>query len=408
MPPNIRMALVLAALISTTMGQFIVFSIMAPLIRNVNLAEYQGGIILSASALVYALSSGVWGRLSDRLGRRQVMLIGLLGYSGGTLIFAASFELGHLGWVQGQGLFWLLVVTRMLQAILMGATVPACIAYIADITQPSERVKGMGLVGSANGLGSLLGPLVAAPLLMLHLIAPLLAGSVVTGVTAWVLWRFLPPSPQQISTTPIQLQKEITATVKSYFDPRYAHLLLIGVLIFLAYAMCQQTIGYFIQDRLQLTPDQSAPILALSFIFSAAGALLSMLLLVTVLKLPPFTLLIIGLPCMGLGFAIASQMTVAAESHLAMGLVGLGLGMAMPGFSAAASLSVAAQEQGSVSGSIAGAPALGFILGPTIGTLLYPWHNDLPFLASAVLSAALLIAVLWLRYQTRKRQPSER
>ena len=106
---------------------------------------------------------------------------------------------------------------------------------------------------------------------------------------------------------------------------------------------------------------------------------------------------------MGVGFTIASQMTSAIESHLAMGLVGLGLGMAMPGFSAAASLSVAAQEQGSVSGSIAGAPALGFILGPTIGTLLYPWHNDLPFLASAVLSAALLIAVLWLRYQTQQR-----
>ena len=170
------------SIISISMGQFIVFAVLAPLIRAVGLQEYQGGLILSFSSIVFALSSGVWGRLSSIYGRKKVMLIGLMGYSLGTLLFVSGFFAGFELLLSGFALFSALVIARMLQSTLMGATSPATTAYMADITTPEQRVKGMGLIGSAHSLGTILGPAIAAPLIALHLLAPLLAASIITFI----------------------------------------------------------------------------------------------------------------------------------------------------------------------------------------------------------------------------------
>ncbi len=384
------------------MGQFIVFAVLAPLIRSVELEEYQGGLILSCSSVVYALSSGVWGRLSSLLGRRRVMLIGLLGYSLGTLLFALTFYLGQLGLIGGTALFITLVISRMLQSTLMGATIPAAIAYMSDITETQQRVKGMGLVASANSIGSLLGPAVAAPLLAFNLLAPLLAGAITTAITALLIWLFLPLSQQLLEVRPVAIFQEIKNTLASFFDARYASLLLVGVLIFMGYAISQQTMGYLIQDRLLLTPQGAAQILAQSFVYSAAAALFTQLIIVSRCKLSPFTLLFCGLPLMALGYAWIIHLSAPIHSHVAFALIGMGMGMALPGFSASASLAVDAREQGAVAGVIAGAPALGFVMGPTVGAFLYQYSITLPYWFSSLLALFLIGLVFRLYHLTHR------
>ena len=394
MPINRKLQYILMlAILSIGMGQFIVFAVLAPLIRSVGLQEYQGGLIISFSSIVYALSSGVWGRLSSIYGRRRVMLIGLCGYSVGTLLFVAGFAVGFKGWVSGFLLFVLLACARMLQSVLMGATVPATTAYMADITTPAQRVKGMGLIGSANSLGTILGPAVAAPLILLHLLAPLLAATLMTFVTAIVVFIGLPKDQVIAPDTKVSINQQMLHTLRSFFDPRYAKLLLIGVLMFMAYAMCQQTLGYLIQDRLQITPEQTATILARAFIFSAVFALIAQFIVVARLRLSANLLLFIGLPLMMVGYCVLLQLETADNAMIAFSCVGFGFGLALPGFSAAASLSVSSEEQGAVAGVIAGAPALGFILGPTLGSALYQWNSHAPYFCSAILNAILTLAV---------------
>lgn len=389
--------ILLFCIISISMGQFIVFAVLAPLIRSVGLQEIHGGMIISLSSIVFALSSGVWGRVSSAQGRRKVMLIGLTGYTAGTLLFAGAFQLGLLGWQQGTALFLALASARMLQSTLMGATSPAATAYMADITTPEQRVKGMGLLGSGHSLGTILGPAIAAPLILLHLLAPLLAASAITLLAAIVVWKFLPVRPPSQTATKVNVVREILHTVKSYFDPRYARTLLIGVLMFLSYAMCQQTVGYLVQDRLQITPEQAAAVIAHAFIVSAAFALIAQLIVVARLKLKANTLLVLGLPMMLIGYLVLVFLQAEREALIAFGFIGFGFGLALPGFSATASLSVSAEEQGAVAGVIAGAPALGFILGPTVGALLYEANIMAPYIAAAILNTLLTAGAFWQR-----------
>ena len=94
------------------------------------------------------------------------------------------------------------------------------------------------------------------------------------------------------------------------------------------------------------------------------------------------------------GYLVLLQLQMERDALIAFSFIGFGFGLAMPGFSASASLSVSAEEQGAVAGVIAGAPALGFILGPTFGAMLYEFDEMAPYGASAVLNGLLALAVL--------------
>lgn len=393
-------SLLMVAFLCYAMGQFIIFAVLAPLIRSVGLAEYQGGLILSCSAVIFALSSGVWGRISEVIGRKRVILIGLAGYCGGTLLFAAIFGAGLNGWLSGGFLFSLLVISRMLQSTLMGAIPPASLAYMADITTPENRVRGMSLLGSANSLGTILGPTLAAPLLLLALLAPLLAGAGFAALAAVLIaWR-LPARPALNPTQSIHIGIEIKRTLAAYFDRRYSLTLLIGVGMFVSYSVCQQTFGYLLQDRLALAPQAAASAVAHAFIASAVAALGAQLCIVTPFKPAPHRLLLIGLPLMALGFGWLIQLQAERDAILAFASIGLGLGLSLPGFSASASLSVPANEQGAISGIIGGAPALGYIVGPTLGAVLYQLHAALPYISAVLINFALIVLV-WRQRRTK-------
>ena len=126
-------------------------------------------------------------------------------------------------------------------------------------------------------------------------------------------------------------------------------------------------------------------------LFSAVFALLSQTLIVQRMRLEPTTLLFWGLPLMMAGYAV---LTVIDSQWIAIGaysFIGLGMGMTMPGFMAASSMAVDAEEQGAIAGVVSGAPALGFILGPTVGAILYEWSVIAPNIAAAVINVFLIV-----------------
>ncbi|MCG8671989.1 MAG: MFS transporter [Pseudomonadales bacterium] len=84
------------AIMAVSMGQTVVFAILAPLGREAGLVELQIGGIITCSSITFSLFSPIWGRASDRLGRKAVMLIGLIGYTVGTVIFASTFFAGFV------------------------------------------------------------------------------------------------------------------------------------------------------------------------------------------------------------------------------------------------------------------------------------------------------------------------
>jgi len=238
----------LVSLVSVGMGFTVLFPVLAPLGREIGLSEIQITSIISASSLVVFLSSPIWGRVSDQWGRKRVMLVGLFGVAAGTTLFTSVLLAGLTGLLTGMALFPALVLARMAHASVMSAAMPAANAYMADITDASNRTKGMGAAGAANNLGSILGPGVAG-LAVVSLLTPLWLMAGVALLNALFVWRFLPEPPRH--RVPGKRPR------LKYTDPRILPFVIVGVLMFTGMGIVQQTMGFRFQDALGLTAHRS-------------------------------------------------------------------------------------------------------------------------------------------------------
>ena len=134
-----QLTVLILALMATGMGQSLVFAILAPLGREVHLRELQITSIIALSALIFGLAAPRWGRLSDRIGRKPVIVTGLVGYATGTLLFTSVFYAGLTGLLSGALLYGILLLTRCSQSIVMSATGPASAAYAEWLRQQTQH-----------------------------------------------------------------------------------------------------------------------------------------------------------------------------------------------------------------------------------------------------------------------------
>ena len=114
--------------------------------KNIGASPTQLGFLMAVYSLMQLLFAPIWGRISDRIGRKPVIMIGILGLSLSFYLMGISSSL------------WMLFVARIIGGILSSANMPTVMAYVADITSPEDRGKGMGVVGAATGLGFVFGP----------------------------------------------------------------------------------------------------------------------------------------------------------------------------------------------------------------------------------------------------------
>ena len=110
-----QITVLIVALMATAMGQSLVFAILAPLGREVQLSELQITSIIAISALIFGLAAPAWGRLSDRVGRKPIIITGLVGYTLGTLGFTSVFYAGLAGALGGIALYGVLLAARCSQ-----------------------------------------------------------------------------------------------------------------------------------------------------------------------------------------------------------------------------------------------------------------------------------------------------
>ena len=379
--------ILLFSLVAVGMGQTVLFAILAPLGREIGLSVIQIGAIISASSVTVFLCMPIWGRASDRWGRKRIILVGLFGYSLGTVVFAAVFKSAMIGLFPPMMAFIALVVSRMAHASVMSATMPAASAYMADITDIATRTKGMGAVGAANNLGAILGPALGGGLAIFSLLTPLWFSAAITLVTAVIVLVYLPDVPRQVFTRkPVKMKRT---------DPRIMPFMIVGVLMFMGFAIVQQTMAFRFQDVLSLTAVQTARTFGLGMMLLAAASLFSQAILVQRLDIRPFNLLRIAMPLLILAFSI---MALAESRTLLLGamtLLGLGMGLAGPGFMAGASLAVGAEEQGAVAGVAGSCGPLGFTIGPILGTVLYSIQPEYPYIFTLLVYLPLLIFVMW-------------
>jgi len=379
--------ILLISLVVVGMGFTVLFPILAPVGREMGLTEFQITAIIGASSITVFLASPRWGRLSDRLGRKPVILIGLFGFAFGTFLFNGVIYLGLSAALTGTVLFAALVASRMVHAAVMSATMPAANAFMADITSAANRTKGMGAAGAANNLGSMLGPAVAA-LAVFSLLMPLWVMAALAFLNGLFIWRFLPEPPRH--NAPRLGQK------MRYRDPRIFPFIIVGVTMFSGMALVQQTMGFRFQDALNLSATETAQAVGLGMMLSAGASLLAQGVVVQRLSLPPFTLLRVAMPLLFIAFATMALTESQWVLTASMMVQGFGMGLAGPGFMAGASLAVSAEEQGAVAGVAGSCGPLGFAIGPMLGGALYQLQPTLPYAVAAGVYVVLFLSMGWL------------
>jgi MFS family permease len=385
-PSRLAVNLVLFSVLATGMGQSMTFALLAPLGREVGFLEIQIGLIITCSSLVFTLTSPIWGRTCDRLGRKPILVVGQLGYAGGCLLFALVFLSGLKGLLGGIPLYALAITSRVLMASLMSASPTAATAYIADTTGALQRTAGMGRLGAARTLGAILGPAMSGLLVALGLLAPLYIASGLALLSALLLALTIREPARQASARSARGNLKL-------FDPRYFPFVLVGFLTFFAFSMMSQTIGFYFQDRFSLDAKATAQAIGLGLMVSAIMSLFAQTFLVRRRAMTPTRLMRTGLPVLLAGYAALLGAGSTPLLVAAMGVLGLGLGLVGPGFTAGASLSVGPEDQGAVGGLISACPAAGFVLGPLIGTCLYHFSPILPYLCAGLLMIPLLFYV---------------
>ncbi len=170
---------------STVFLDLIGFGIVLPLLPSYaaafHVSDAEIGLLVASFSLMQFLLAHWWGRLSDRIGRRPVLLVGLAGSAASYLLFGLADS------------FWLLLLSRMISGG-MGATVNVAQAYLADVTPLDKRAKAMGLIGAAFGLGFVVGPALGGISSRFGNAAPGLLASALAAANFLLAWRWLPES----------------------------------------------------------------------------------------------------------------------------------------------------------------------------------------------------------------------
>lgn len=340
------------------------------------------------TALITALTAPIWGRASDRMGRRRVIIIGLIGYSAGLLLFNVAAELGRAAILSGLGLYFGLILSRLVYASIMSAVGPAAAAYMADITTPAQRAAGVGRLNSANQIGVMMGPALIF-FAFISLLAPIYLLSALMAVMAFLVWRLLPEGAPRLTHTEPSVRL-------GFFDKRYRRFMLAGMTIYAMIGLAQPTLAFYFQDKLHLDNVTTAQRYSLAMMISSGAMVFTQLVLVQRIRWSPLQLLKLGLPVTATGYALMALATDIEHLWLAMACFGAGMGITVPAFNAGASLSVGPHEQGALAGLLGSAASLGYLFGPLIGGYLYGLAPALPFWGAA-LALLPLTVFIWLQ-----------
>jgi multidrug resistance protein len=318
------------------------------------------GLLFASYSLMQLIFSPVLGRLSDKYGRRPILLISLLGTCLGFLILGFAKTL------------LMLFIGRIIDGI-SGGNISTAQAYIADVTTKEDRAKGMGLIGAAFGLGFVFGPAIGGILSRWGINIPFLFAGGLAFANVILLYFTLPETvtrdhPARVSAASGRGWKQLIDALR---QPQLAWVLAIYFLSIVAFSIMTTVFSLFMMFRLGYDPWHSGWIFAFVGIVSALvqGGLIGKL----VKSFGEPTLVIIG----GLLFAVS--LFVSPFVGPAIGLIGIlsvaalssvGNALSAPSLTSLGSKSASAAEQGSILGVMQSVASLARAVGPTVAAVI--------------------------------------
>ncbi len=386
-PSRTRLSLLFLTVLLDLVGFGIVLPLLPFYATRFGASGTQVGLLVTVYSLAQLVTAPVWGRLSDRRGRRPILLIGLAGSTVSYLVFAWADSL------------WVLFLSRVMAGI-GGATVPVAQAYIADVTPPERRAGNLGLIGAAFGIGFIVGPALGGTLAVLSPHAPGLGAAVLCGVNGVLAFFFLPESlPPEERHLLAQTHKRgrWQALRGALAHPATLRLLVLFFLFNMAFAAMQPTFPLFGARRFGLTERDVGHLFALLGTVSAAvqGLLVRRL----VPRLGEVRLIRwASLPFCG-GLLLLGYSPSLSALLVALALLALGFGGTLPAMTSLLSRAAAPAIQGSVLGVGQSVGSLARIAGPFLAGVVYDVGGMAwPYWTSALLAGMAALVALSLTH----------
>lgn len=335
------------------------------------------GFLMAIYSVMQLVFAPMWGRISDRIGRKPVILIGIFGLAISFFLMAIASQL------------WMLFAARIIGGFLSAANMPTVMAYVADITSEEDRGKGMGIIGASVGLGFILGPAIGGIFSKISLSFPFFIAGLSSLFTfllvLFVLKESLSPEQRGLAT-----QKRV-----SIFEQLKGHVAILYFLqLFVSISMAglEATFAYFVAAKLGMGAVELG---YLFMIMGLAGAIVQGGLVgVLTRKFGEGFVIQLGVIVSAIGFGLILLIDSFITAAIFLTIFGVGNGVIRPSISALLT-KIAGGNYGSATGLLSSFDSLGRVLGPPLGGFLFSLAITFPYIAGILLS---LIAFVLFRY----------
>ena len=367
------------------LGYGIIIPILSFYIESMGAGGTELGLLVASYAVMRLIFGPVWGGLSDRIGRKPVLLVGILGYAVTMVWFGLANTL------------WMLFAARILSGVLSSATAPTTMAFIGDSTSEKERGGGMGLLGAAGGIGTIVGPVLGGFLASDSLATPFFLAAGLSVLSLVLAVAFLPES------LPVEERRKNIAAEKLIDLKRWGQVIgsPIGNLLALTFISTSglmifaNVFGLYTLEKFDFGPDDVGVMMMILGLVSALAQ--GVLAGPATKKWGDETVIKSGLLGTALGFGFMLLANTYATILLATAFFALTVALQVPTLTSLTSRR-ATVPQGIAMGLSNSFVSLGRIVGPVLGGVILDVNLSLPYLCgAAVMLIGFTGSLFWIR-----------
>ncbi len=391
-----NVTILFATMVVVMLGFGIIIPILPFYIESMGASGRDLGLLMATFAFMQLIFAPMWGSLSDRIGRKPVLLIGVLGNAISQLLMGFATEL------------WMLFAARALAGILSSATLPTAMAYISDSTSDEDRGGGMGTIGAAMGVGMVLGPGMGGWLAGIDISFPFFLAAALSAMVMVFIYLTLPESlpPERRSKEKNKLRGLDLKQLWQGLRGPLGYLMFLSFLLSFGMTNFEGIFGLFALERYGYSPGQVGTVLTVIGLTSAAvqmgltgrltklwgeGRVIQVALVISV----------IGFPLMLIANSFISVL-------ITTGFFIIGQALLRPALASFISRRSHEDKQGMSLGLHNSFMSLGRIAGPTWAGFAFDFNLSLPYLSgSIVMFMGLLSTFIWLPKKQKPKPTSE-
>ncbi|MEY2421374.1 MAG: transporter, family, tetracycline resistance protein [Acidimicrobiaceae bacterium] len=356
-------------------GFGILFPVLARYARDAGASPATAGLLVASFSIAQLVFSPITGRLSDRVGRKPVIIMSLVGTAVGSLLTGLA------------GSLWLLFLARIIDGA-SGASVSVAQAAVTDVAPPEDRARLLGLLGAAFGAGFALGPAIGGIAALVSHRLPFFIAAAIAGVNALVAVKRLPEThPRHENSSKEERRRDTPRSLRK----GAGRLVLVTFVSLVAFSGFEATFSLLAEARFNLSESSTYGLFFLvgvGLVIVQGGAIHTV-----VVKLGELRTVRLGLACNAIGLSLVAVDAGWAPLTLALALLIVGQGLVAPTLSALVAGRASTDRRGEVLGIQQSAGGLARSVGPALGGYLFGQSISAPYLVGAALVVIAIVLV---------------